>query len=214
MVIKINEIFSSIQGEANWSGLPCSFVRLTGCNLQCTYCDTPYAREAGREWSIASILTRLNNLKWKRICITGGEPLHQRNTPALITTLLDHHYEVCLETNGSLDISSVDHRCVKIMDIKCPSSQMHSHYRFENIHHLGRLDQVKFVIADRDDFRFACEMTQTIAQAVSADRILYSPVYGRLEADRLARWILDSHTDVRFQIQLHRYLWPHRDRGV
>ena len=214
MPLMVNEIFSSIQGEANWTGLPCSFVRLTGCNLRCAYCDTPYAYEDGELWSFDAIRRRLKELKWKRICVTGGEPLEQRQTPAFITSLLDNGYGVCLETNGSLDISVVDQRCVKIMDIKCPSSEMHRHNRSENFDHLGPLDQVKFVIADQTDFQYAVELCRTLSPIVSVDRILFSAAQGALESRQLAQWILESHTDARLQVQLHRYLWPNINRGV
>jgi 7-carboxy-7-deazaguanine synthase len=214
MTLKVNEIFSSIQGESTWSGLPCTFVRLTGCNLRCSYCDTQYAYDEGRNWSTQALGLRLEALQWRRICLTGGEPLLQQQTPAFVAHLLDNGYEVSLETNGSLDIRTLDQRCVKIMDLKCPSSGMLAHNRIDNLDHLGPHDQVKFVIAGPEDFQYACEMTDKIGRNVGADRILFSPAHGSLPAMQLAGWMLEGHTNARLQIQLHKQLWPEQDRGV
>lgn len=214
MILKINEIFCSIQGESTWTGLPCTFVRLSGCNLRCVYCDTQYAYEEGRQWSRSELLMRLADYRWKRVCITGGEPLLQEGTPALITHLLDNGYQVSLETNGSFDISKVDPRCMKIVDIKCPSSGMQHHNWFENLNLLNSMDQVKFVIANPTDFQYACNTAKMVVQRISADRILFSPAHGQLNPDQLASWMLDGHIDARLQIQLHKCLWPNKDRGV
>lgn len=214
MHLTINEIFCSIQGESTWAGLPCAFVRLTGCNLRCHYCDTQYAYDEGQQWSVEAIIERLARLRWKRICITGGEPLMQADAPALINQLLDSGYDVSLETNGSLDISAVDPRCVKIMDLKCPSSGMQRHNRIENLNHLGRDDQVKFVIADSNDYQFAITVADRLDPSLSDGRILFSPAHGILTAKQLGQWMLDGHSQARLQIQLHKVLWPNTDRGV
>lgn len=214
MHLTINEIFSSIQGESTWVGLPTTFIRLTGCNLRCTYCDTQYAYKHGRQWSFDELLPHLKSLGWKRLCVTGGEPLLQKETPAFITRLLDHGFKVSLETNGSLIVNTVDSRCAKIVDFKCPSSGMQSRNRFENVDYLNVHDQVKFVIADLDDFHYACHTANTIARHLNMDRILFSPVYGKLAAEKLAKWILEGRIGVRLQIQLHKFLWSDKDRGV
>lgn len=214
MPIQVNEIFFSIQGESTWSGLPCGFIRLTGCNLRCTYCDTQYAYEQGEMWSTKAILAHINDFKWRRVCITGGEPLLQDDTLTLIGHLLDHGYQVSLETNGSFDIGPVDKRCVIVLDIKCPSSRMSAHNRMENLKHLGPHDQLKFVISDQGDYQFAHNITQTAAQYIDGDRVLFSPAYGSLPADRLSQWMIKDKIEARLQIQLHKYLWPHRERGI
>lgn len=214
MALIVNEIFYSIQGESSWMGLPFAFVRLTGCNLRCRYCDTAYAYDEGSSWEIDDILERIKRLRCPRVLLTGGEPLLQDQTPALVERLLDYGYTVSMETNGSLDIGRVEPRCIKIMDLKGPSSGMQHHNRWENLDLLGPADQVKIVIADRTDFDFALQAAAELNKRLPAGNILFSPVHGKLPADHLAGWMLDDHVDARLQIQLHRYLWPQTDRGV
>jgi 7-carboxy-7-deazaguanine synthase len=214
MTLMINEIFCSIQGESSWSGLPFVFVRLTGCNLRCHYCDTRYAYDEGTVWEMARILENVEQYRCPRVTLTGGEPLLQEQTPALIDRLISSGFTVTLETNGSQDIGRVDPRCIKIMDLKGPSSGMLHHNRMENIHILGPRDEVKIVIGDRDDFEFALDAAPEIRRRLPAGQFLLSPVQGRLPVAQLAQWMLDARVDARLQIQLHRQIWPGTDRGV
>lgn len=214
MNLRINEIFYSIQGESVHAGLPCVFVRLTGCNLRCTYCDTQYAFDEGRFMSVADILRQVGQFGCGLVEITGGEPLFQSHTPALAGKLLESGYQVLVETNGSLDIDRVDRRCSRIMDVKCPSSGQQSRNDSANLNRITPNDQVKFVIADRDDFSFAEQMVSRLPASLPPDRVLYSAVSGRLPPHQLARWMLDARTRARLQLQLHRLIWPDQDRGV
>ncbi len=214
MALLVTEIFHSIQGESIWSGLPCTLVRLSGCNLRCRYCDTQYAYEQGETMEMRDILGRVGRYSCRRVTLTGGEPLLQKETPDLAALLLDKGYDVSIETNGSLDIDLIDRRCIRIMDIKCPSSGMQEHNRLENLRRISPADQLKFVIADRKDFDFSAAIAQRLASDVRADRIWFSPVSGMLPPDRLAKWMLDSNAHGRLQVQLHKLIWPHRDRGV
>ncbi|MDA8140822.1 MAG: radical SAM protein [Desulfobacteraceae bacterium] len=214
MALIINEIFSSIQGESTFAGLPFLFVRLTGCNLRCRYCDTRYAYEEGSAWEIARILQHLNQFKCRRVTVTGGEPLLQAQTPDLITALLGQAYIVTLETNGSLDISRVDPRCIKILDIKCPSSGMQAHNLEKNWSLLTNEDQVKFVVADQIDFEFARRTTAALPCHIRPGNVLFSPAHGLLAPRLLAQWMMETQVEGRLQIQLHKYIWPDIQRGV
>lgn len=214
MTLLVTETFYSIQGESVWSGLPCVFVRLSGCNLRCHYCDTPYAYEPGEPMALRDVMDHVNRFNCRRLTITGGEPLLQDQTPELVLTLLENGYDVSMETNGSLDIDRIDHRCIKIVDLKCPSSGMQEHNRMENLRRLGPADQIKFVIADKQDFEFSSAIARRISSSVEADRIWFSPVNGILPADRLAAWMLESNAHGRLQLQLHKLIWPNQDRGV
>lgn len=214
MALLVTEIFYSIQGESTWAGLPCVFVRLSGCNLRCHYCDTPYAYEAGAPISINEIIRQADGFGCKRLTITGGEPLLQEETPLVVSRLIESGYKVSMETNGTLDISQIDPRCVKIMDIKCPSSGMQHHNRMENLHMLGARDQIKFVIANRDDFNFSTSISRRLSGVIDEERILFSPVNGIVPADQLATWILEEKAYGRLHLQLHKIIWPGKDRGV
>lgn len=214
MSLLVTEVFHSIQGESTWAGLPCGFVRLSGCNLRCRYCDTPYAYEPGDLMQIPDILKQLDRFDCPHVTVTGGEPLLQKDTSLLISRLLQKGYHVSLETNGSQDIGSVDPLCTKVMDLKCPSSGMQSHNRMANLRLLGHLDQVKFVIADHEDYQFALNMAGRLTSHIQHDRVLFSPVHGHLPARELAQWMLRDRARARLQIQLHRYLWPDETRGV
>ena len=214
MNLKVNEIFYSIQGESVHAGLPCVFIRLTGCNLRCRYCDTQYAFYEGSNMSVAHILEQVNSLGGDLVEITGGEPLAQEQTPTLVQALLEGGYEVLMETNGSLDIDRVDSRCSRIMDIKCPSSGEHVKNDPDNLKRLTANDQVKFVIGDRDDFLFAAQFMSSLPVDLHADRILFSTVADQLSPGQLAAWMLESRIKARLQLQLHKVIWPDRDRGV
>jgi 7-carboxy-7-deazaguanine synthase len=214
MTLQVNELFQSIQGESLWAGLPCSFVRLTGCNLRCRYCDTTYAYNSGTPMQIQQIVQSLAEFDCRRVTITGGEPLIQHRTPDLIQHLLESDYRVSLETNGSRDIQHLDNGCMIVMDLKCPSSGMREQNRIENLHYLKQSDQLKFVIANHEDYLFARETVKLEANHLSGDNILFSPAFGTMPPQRLAAWMLDDGIEVRLQLQLHRILWPDRDSGV
>ncbi len=214
MNFNVNEIFFSIQGESVHAGLPCVFVRLTGCNLRCHYCDTKYAFHTGNSMSLRQIIERVGQFGCNLVEITGGEPLVQTGTPVLVQKLLGAGYQVLIETNGTLNIDRVDRRCSRIMDIKCPSSGEHHRNEPANLNRLTANDQVKLVIGDRDDFLFAEQMVSRLPASLPVTRILFSAVSGRLSPDKLARWMLDARINARLQIQLHKVIWPDRDRGV
>ena len=214
MTLHINELFHSIQGESLWAGLPCSFVRLTGCNLRCRYCDTTYAYDSGKPMQLRQIKQAVSNFDCRRITITGGEPLLQSRTLELIQDLLRNDYRVSLETNGSQDIQCVDSGCMIVMDLKCPSSGMRQHNRLENLRYLKHSDQLKFVIADREDYLFAREIVKLEGHHLPGANVLFSPAFSTMPPQLLAAWILDDGIDVRLQLQLHRFIWPDRDRGV
>jgi len=212
--VKINEIFYSIQGESSFAGCPCAFIRLTACDLRCTYCDTEYAFYEGREMSIPEILREIHQFPAKLVLVTGGEPMLQPAVYELFRALLDLDYTVCVETGGHISLRNVDKRVHKIMDLKCPSSGMQKHNDFGNIEVLTRGDEIKFVIGDRTDFDWACETTSRFELPARVGSVLFSPVHGSLPYDRLAAWVLESGLPVRMQIQLHKVIWPGVVRGI
>jgi 7-carboxy-7-deazaguanine synthase len=214
MTLHVNEIFFSIQGESLHAGRPCVFVRLAGCNLRCSYCDTTYAFNDGTYFPVSGVLKRISDFSCRLVEITGGEPLLQAETPLLITTLLEKGFEVLLETNGSLDVGNLDLRCVKIVDVKCPSSNESHQNHYQNFPLLTPRDQLKFVIADRNDFDFAVSILDRVPASLPPDHVLFSPAYNTLGPDLLAGWILSSKLAVRLHLQLHKIIWPHIDRGV
>jgi 7-carboxy-7-deazaguanine synthase len=215
--LKINEIFLSIQGESTRAGFPCAFVRLTGCNLRCAYCDTKYAYDEGSELSIEEVLESVSKFPVRLVEITGGEPLLQPEAPALIATLADRGNTVLLETNGSISLEPVDNRAIIIMDIKCPGSGMSEHMRWENIRLLKLTDEVKFVISNRRDYDWALAVIEKYRLG-ERHAVNLAPAFGVLEPHELARWMLESPQtsgwNLRLQLQLHRYIWPHIERGV
>ncbi|MCX4028739.1 7-carboxy-7-deazaguanine synthase QueE [Endozoicomonas sp. SM1973] len=205
--VRISEIFYSLQGETKTIGLPTVFVRLTGCPLRCGYCDTAYAFNGGEVVTVASVLAEVAKYNPRYVTVTGGEPLAQRNCFNLLVELAEQGYEVSLETSGALDVSPVDPRVVKVMDLKAPSSgEMHRN-RYENIQWLLPHDQVKFVVANRDDFNWAAFKLAEYDLTAKVSEVLFSPVYGELNPTELAEWILTDNLPVRMQIQLHKYLW-------
>lgn len=215
MALKVNEVFYSIQGESSYAGRPCVFIRLTGCNLRCSYCDTQYAYKEGEELEIAEVVDRVSEYQCPRIEVTGGEPLIQEETPALIQQLLNEGYEVLLETNGSQDISKVDDRCLKILDIKCPGSGEADQNDLENLNRLSAKDEVKFVIGDREDYEYAKRMLDLIESNPSKVKsVHFSPVFGKLQPRILSEWILKDHLDVRLHLQLHKVIWDPDQRRV
>ena len=214
MSLRINELFHSIQGESLYTGLPCVFIRLSGCNLRCSYCDTRYAYEEGVEMDIPEILEQVAIFKCPLVEITGGEPLLQKETPILISRLLNKGYEVIMETNGSLDISSIDGRCIKIVDIKCPSSGESDKNDLNNVKRLNQKDQLKFVLGDRKDYEYAREIMKLRCHGFPLSHILFSLVSGKMAPDKLAKWILEDNLQVRLHLQLHKIIWLDRQRGV
>ncbi len=213
MSLMVSEVFRSIQGESSYAGFPCSFVRLSGCNLRCRYCDTPYAQTGGQQTSISEILSKIEAFGTELVEVTGGEPLAQPESTSLITELLKSHYRVLVETNGSLDISVIPSGAVTVMDIKCPSSGESERILWENIWKLRPEDEVKFVISDRHDYEWARGI---IAERfVHMDtKLLLSAVFGTLPPGTLVSWMLEDKLQARFQLQIHKYIWPHELRGV
>jgi 7-carboxy-7-deazaguanine synthase len=217
MGLKVNEIFYSIQGESSYAGLPCVFVRLAGCNLRCSYCDTRYAYDEGRNYEIPEILLSVKRFGCRLIEVTGGEPLIQEETPELINRLLAGGYSVLLETNGSRDISLVDPACARIVDIKCPSSGMERQNDSRNMERLSAKDELKFVIGCLEDYEFAKNFLSNQLSIESATRevkVGLSPVFGTLHPRTLAEWILEDRLPVRLSLQLHKLIWDPERRGV
>jgi len=204
--LRISEIFLSLQGETSRVGLPTVFVRLTGCPLRCHYCDTDYAFYGGRRIAISAILDEIASYAVRHVTVTGGEPLAQRECPALLKLLCDAGYSVSLETSGALDISKLDLRVSRIVDIKTPGSGELDKNRWSNLHHLTPHDEVKFVLCDKSDY----EWSVAVMREHELDRIcpiLFSPVYGSLDPATLAEWVLRDRLPVRVQVQLHKLLW-------
>lgn len=215
MTLKVNEIFYSIQGESSYAGLPCVFIRLTGCNLRCTYCDTQYAYDDGREYSIDDIMGKISSYNCNLAEVTGGEPLIQRETPTLVEKILNAGYRVLLETNGSKNISLVDDRCVRIVDIKCPSSGEEENNDLKNLERLTNKDELKFVIGDLKDYEFTKGILNIVEKRNQfKGRIQFSPTFGKLVPKELAGWILNDRLNVRLNLQLHKYIWDSGVRGV
>ncbi|NQY42578.1 MAG: 7-carboxy-7-deazaguanine synthase QueE [Legionellales bacterium] len=204
--IKISEIFYSIQGESNTSGFPTVFVRLTGCPIRCSYCDTAYAFSGGADLSIEQILERIQSYKSKYVLITGGEPLAQINALKLIKILCDNDYYVSIETGGMLDISSIDSRANIILDIKTPGSNESHNNLVNNYSKLKKNDQIKFVICDFDDFSWARAVIEQYSLLEKCE-VIFSPSYGEVDNNELANWVLDAQIPIRFQVQLHKILW-------
>jgi 7-carboxy-7-deazaguanine synthase len=211
--LKINEIFYSLQGESSAMGIPCVFIRLTYCNLRCSYCDSQYAFFEGTDMTIKYILKKIESYHCNLIEITGGEPLLQQNIYPLMEILCDKGYEVMLETAGHIDISGVDARVKRIVDLKCPSSGESDKNFWPNINYLNKHDEVKFVIGDRQDFDWSKEILNRYLLAEKC-QVLFSPVFGVIELAQLAGWILQENLPVRMQLQLHKYIWSPDKRGV
>ncbi len=214
MPMKVNEIFYSIQGESSFAGFPCAFIRLTGCNLRCSYCDTGYAFYEGSEMSVPQIIDAIADFPARLVLVTGGEPMLQPEVHELFGELLGRGYTVCLETGGQVSLNAVDPRVHKIMDLKCPSSGMQQHNLYGNVECLTPGDEVKFVIGNREDFDWACGQVKRYGLPSRVGAVLFSPVHDALPAPELAAWLLESGIRARLQVQLHRILWPDRRRGA
>ncbi len=209
--MNIAEIYYSIQGESSYIGLPSIFVRLAGCNLNCAYCDTPYAKRDGDPLELAALCASIEEYRCKLVLITGGEPLLQAEVLPFCDWLLKHGYQVLLETNGSLDISRLPVDVVKVMDLKCPDSGEQGRIRWQNLDYLTENDQLKFVICSRGDYEWA---RQIMKRYNLNHNILMGAAYGYLEPKSLADWILKDNLPVRFQLQIHKYIWSPESRGV
>lgn len=204
--IRVTEIFYSLQGETSLMGLPTVFVRLTGCPLRCSYCDTEYAFKGGVRLSIEEILTRVRKYNTKYICVTGGEPLAQASCLILLDKLISNGYTVSLETSGALDVSKVNSKVIKILDLKTPTSKESHRNLFSNLDYLSQNDQVKFVICNREDYDWAKDMVDK-HRINDFCEVIFSPSATELKPELLAGWIIEDQLLVRFQIQLHKYLW-------
>jgi len=213
MALNVHEVYRSIQGESSFAGLPCTFVRLSGCNLRCRYCDTRYAWEDGKEMSVEGVVEQVLSLGGDLVEITGGEPLIQEETRDLAASLLDNGFKVLVETNGSLDISVLPRKVIRIIDLKCPSSGENQKVMWENVWRLTRDDEVKFVVADRHDYEWARGIIRD-RFGITKTKILLSTVFGELPPRNLVEWILEDGLQVRFQVQIHKLIWPRDMRGV
>jgi len=213
MALNVSEIFKSIQGESTYAGLPYVFVRLGGCNLECSYCDTVYARDEYEPMEIDEIVRRVGEYGCSLVEVTGGEPLLQDATPQLLQELAEAGYRVLLETNGTMDIGGVPDGVIRIVDVKCPGSGMSDKVLWSNLEKLRPADEVKFVISDKSDYDWA---RSVIAERHLEARatVLMSPAWGHLAPRELARWILEDGLQVRVQVQLHKVIWPDISRGV
>lgn len=212
-MLKVNEIFKGIQGESTYAGLPCIFIRLSGCNLRCKYCDTTYAYEEGREFTIDSLLDEVAKFDCNLLEVTGGEPLIQNDVFRLFDRLVSKNYLVLLETNGTVSLKNINSLVIKIMDIKCPGSGFSDKTYWQNLNYLSSTDQIKFVISNKEDFNWAVKIIKEKKFNNLCD-ILFSPDYSQLESRKLAEWILSENLNVRFQIQLHKYIWGTNIKGV
>jgi 7-carboxy-7-deazaguanine synthase len=213
-ILRINEIFYSIQGEGSRAGEPCVFIRLTGCGLRCTYCDTEYAFYEGEDRTLENILSEAQNFNCNLIELTGGEPLEQEAVYPLMRKLCDQGYEVMIETGGHINISKVDSRVKRIVDLKTPSSGMEKRNFYQNVEYLQQNDEIKFVVGSREDYLWSKEQIEFFSLEKKVGTILMSPVTGELSPDDLAKWILEDRLPVRFQMQLHKIIWPGVERGV
>ena len=212
--LKINEIYESVQGESSWAGWRCVFVRLTACDLRCTYCDTEYAFYEGKKRPVADVLAEVLALDCTLVEITGGEPLLQKNVHPLMTALCDAGRTVLIETSGAHDISVIDPRVHRIMDLKTPGSGEVARNLWSNIPHLAKRDEVKFVIGSREDYEWSREQVRAHDLATRCGGVLFSPIFGRIEPRDIVAWILEDKLPVRFQLQMHKFIWDPKKKGV
>jgi 7-carboxy-7-deazaguanine synthase len=213
-MLTVNEIFHSIQGESTHAGRPCVFVRLTACDLRCSWCDTPYAFYQGRKQSVDEVIDTVAGYGCRLVEITGGEPLLQEDVYPLMDRLLARGCTVMLETGGHRPIGRVPEAVIKIVDVKCPGSGEAAQNHWENLSQLAAHDEVKFVIADRADYEFACDVIARHQLAERAAALLFSPVHGTLDPRVLSEWMLADGVPARLQLQLHKFIWPANTRGV
>ncbi|MBA2564908.1 MAG: radical SAM protein [Gemmatimonadetes bacterium] len=211
--MRVGEIYRSIQGESSWAGLPCTFVRLIGCNLRCSWCDSAFAFHGGESLAVEEVLRRVEDLGVRLVEVTGGEPLWQAGCLTVLRELCDRKYTVLLETGGSLDISRVDERVHRIVDLKAPGSGMERRNLWSNVGHLTPRDEVKFVLASRADYEWARSVIRK-HRLEARTRVLLSTVFGSVEAREVVEWMLADGLQARFQIQLHKLVWDPAARGV
>ena len=212
--LTINEIYHSIQGESTWAGRPCVFVRLTFCDLRCNYCDTEYAFYEGKKQTLKEIVDLVAAFNCPLVEITGGEPLLQKNVLPLMSILADVGYTILLETSGAHDISKIDPRVHRIMDLKTPGSGEVEKNLSSNIDYLGSRDEVKFVIGSREDYEWSCDKVRRFDLPKRCHAVLFSPVFGRIDPRKIVDWILADKLDIRFQLQMHKFIWTPTQRGV
>ena len=212
--LAVNEIYHSIQGESTWAGRPCVFVRLTYCNLRCNYCDTEYAFYEGKKMALKEIVDQVESFGSELVEITGGEPLLQRNVLPLMSILCDAGHTVLLETSGAHDIAPVDARVHRIMDLKTPGSGEVEKNLWSNIDHLRPRDEVKFVIGSREDYEWSREKVERFNLPARCHAVLFSPIFGRIDPREIVEWILADKLNVRFQLQMHKFIWSPTQRGV
>lgn len=212
--INIIEIFRSVQGETSLSGLPTTFIRLAACNLRCTWCDTSYSFGRGNPTPMSQIIDQIEEFGCGYVCVTGGEPLLQKNVHSLMTALSDKEYKVSLETGGSLTIVDVDPRVKIILDIKCPGSGMHHKNEWNNLSLLKTQDEIKFVLLDRADYEWAINICHEYRLFESKFHVLFSPVHGKLNSRMLVEWILEDKINVRLNLQIHKFIWDPLTRSV
>jgi 7-carboxy-7-deazaguanine synthase len=212
--LTINEIYHSIQGESTWAGEPCVFVRLTFCDLRCNYCDTEYAFYEGKKQTLQEIVDAVAAFQCPLVEITGGEPLLQKNVLPLMAMLADAGQTVLLETSGAHDVSNVDPRVHRIMDLKTPGSGECARNLFSNIEHLTQRDEMKFVIGSREDYDWSREQVGRYALTQRCGAVLFSPIFGRIDPREIVEWILADRLPVRFQLQMHKFIWTPTKRGV
>jgi 7-carboxy-7-deazaguanine synthase len=212
-VLTVNEVFFSIQGEGTRAGLPCAFVRLTGCPLRCTWCDTAYAFHEGRRRTEDEVLAEIAAYPCRLVLLTGGEPLAQDAAFPFVTRLLDEGWQVLVETSGYIALDRRDERATVVMDVKCPGSGESERTEWRNLELLKPGDELKLVIGDRADYEWARDLVREKSLA-ARHTVLFSPVHNALDPGVLARWVLDDGVPVRVQVQLHKYLWPGATRGV
>lgn len=213
-MLTVNEIFHSIQGESSYAGLPCVFVRLTGCDLRCSWCDTAYAFLEGRRREVGDVLDEVASYGCRLVEVTGGEPLLQPDVYPLLQGLIDAGHDVLVETGGHVSIGRVPPGVVRIMDVKCPGSGEAGRVHWDNLGLLGAHDEVKFVIGDRADYDYAKAVVARDRLSARVAAVLFSPVYGRLRAADLAAWVLADGLPVRLQLQVHKHIWEPAARGV
>jgi 7-carboxy-7-deazaguanine synthase len=210
----VTEIFKSIQGESTFAGLPCIFVRLTGCNLRCHWCDTAYAFHGGKKMAVDEVMAEVRRLGGKLVEVTGGEPLLQEDVYPLAESLVGEGFRVLVETNGERYIGRLPRAAIKVVDLKCPGSGESGRFCLDNLPALERKDQIKVVICDENDYHYACDFMMKHDLHRHVDEIIFSPVFGQLSPRQLADWILRDGLDVRMGLQLHKFIWDPDARGV